>query len=377
MKPPLQQRVLKKLDGFEPAPDFGADDIYAILTQAKDRISRDTFPVPCLLRFLFSSVLGFPEMSRLDKMHWCLVFRYRGHLCFMADEKFGLRFYHADSASIDLSELYRRINSALRLVEQELLAPAAQAALASGDIIVTNHFKGLDSRYCFFRKLAETRQREFRPPKNSHETQMRSHLFRFNPAADASLAHYNYATIDAYFSRLEHFLVLAFAFGDFAPGSDDIRRFIGSDWGDKFRRVFPLSDATSKALYDRLHSLKESFRNPLTHGGFEKGGTSFWFQHPTAGRLPVVLSEISESPQFSFLIGTHATFETATALFDECDSWFRDVAASKAWTYAMSDLDLPFDAAAIQRLRSLTQDALVRWVEETHERVAVYRNVDY
>jgi hypothetical protein len=377
VKPSLQKRILKKLDGFAPAPDFGADDIYAILTQAKDRISRDTFPVPRLLRFLFSSVLGFPEMSRLDKMHWCLVFRYRGHLCFLADGKFGLRFYHAESAQIDLTEVYRRINSALRLVENELLAPAAQAALASGDIIVTNHFKGLDSRYPFFRKLAETRRREFRPRENTHQTQMISHLFRVNPAADAALAHYNYATIDAYFSRLEHFLVLAFAFGDFAPGKDDIRPFIGSDWGDKFRRVFPLSDATSKVLYDRLHSLKESFRNPLTHGGFEKGGTSFSFQHPDAGRLPVVLSGISESPRFSLSIGTHATFETATALFDECDSWFQDVAASKAWTYAMSGLDLQFDAAEIQHLRSLSQDALAEWIEETHERIAVYRNADY
>lgn len=377
MKPSLQARVLKKLGEFEEVRSFGSDDIYTILKQAKDRIDREIFPVPSLLRFLFTSVLRFQEMDRLDKTHWCLVFRYRSHLCFLADEKFGLRFYHADSALIDLQDVYRRINSALRLIEQELLTPAAQAALASGDIIVTNHFKTLESRYRFFRGLAEKRKNEFRPPKKNHQTQMLSHLLRINPSADASLAHYNFAMIDAFFSRLEHFLVLALAFAGFTPRKDNIKQFIGSDWGDKFRRIFPLSAPDSKVLYDRLHSVKESFRNPLTHGGFEKGGTSFSFVHSGAGRLPVVLSEISKSPQFSFLIGTHATFETATTLFDEMDSWLRDIAAPKAWTYAISGLDLQFDVATIKRLNSLSQKALERWIHDTHERISDYQNVDY
>lgn len=78
------------------------------------------------------------------------------------------------------------------------------------------------------------------------------------------------AMIDAYFSRLEHFLVLALPFVGYKRDSDDLSQFIGSLWSDKFRRIFEIKNKEVQQHYDVLVGIKEKYRNTFAHGGFEK-----------------------------------------------------------------------------------------------------------
>jgi len=73
-----------------------------------------------------------------------------------------------------------------------------------------------------------------------------------------------FACVNAFFSLLEHRLVLVLPFIDFDPADGALTAFIGARWGDKFRRVFDVaSDSTAHAIYDRLHRIAEAYRNSV------------------------------------------------------------------------------------------------------------------
>jgi hypothetical protein len=90
-----------------------------------------------------------------------------------------------------------------------------------------------------------------------------------------------------------------------------------------------------------------------------------------------MILDITKSPRFNVLIGTPATFQTALTLFDEFDNWFAETANPKAWRYATSGLDLPFDPSLLQTFDRLTLPDFDEWIERRHEAISVYRNVDY
>jgi hypothetical protein len=108
-----------------------------------------------------------------------------------------------------------------------------------------------------------------------------------------------------------------------------------------------------------------------------RGGASFYFHHEGIGSVPVVILGITKSPRFNVLIGTPATFQIAVTLFDEFDEWFAQTANSKAWLYAASCLNLPFDPTLLQEFDRMPVGGLEQWIEGRHEAQSIYQNVDY
>lgn len=92
--------------------------------------------------------------------------------------------------------------------------------------------------------------------------------------------HDSVAAITAYLSLLEHQLVLALPFKNFDPTKDDVTEVISSRWGEKFDRV--LGKEGKAARYrQRLIAVVERWRNPYSHGGFEKGhGATIYLHTP-------------------------------------------------------------------------------------------------
>lgn len=122
-------------------------------------------------------------------------------------------------------------------------------------------------------------------------------------------------------SLLEHHLVLALAFCDFDPGADNLTDVIGSRWGEKWYRI--LGKKEGEGLYrQRLLDVVERWRNPYSHGGFEKGhGATIWLHTPGVNAaLPVGLTKVRDSPLFSFAPGGESTIAEVFALFDEIDA---------------------------------------------------------
>ena len=86
------------------------------------------------------------------------------------------------------------------------------------------------------------------------------------------------AAISAYVSLLEHDLVLALAFSDFDPSKEDLTVMIGSRWGEKWGRILG-KEGEAGRYWQRLFDVVERWRNPYSHGGFEKGHGATIFLH--------------------------------------------------------------------------------------------------
>jgi hypothetical protein len=151
------------------------------------------------------------------------------------------------------------------------------------------------------------------------------------------------AAISAYLSLLEHDLVLALPFIDFNPQVDDVTDLIGARWGAKWDRV--LGQTGGAVDYRRrLTDVVERWRNPYSHGGFEKGhGATIWLHTPGVGAaVPVGLSRVRESPHFSFVGARESDIAEVFALFDEIDAWVTS-ALPAATEWIASGLDVRFD----------------------------------
>ncbi|WLE95987.1 MAG: hypothetical protein QTN59_15035 [Candidatus Electrothrix communis] len=338
-------------------------------------IDAKQFPVPNLLLYLLCEVCEFPLGDRSDKTHWIVPFTYKGVNYSVSHEKFGLRFYVEKDSDSKPDEVLGKIQKAVESAEKYILSDVAKKQIAKGNVTICNRFNSLNNRYNYFRQCANS---AYSPKNDSKENEDFLGLNnKFSASRDGG---YNaLAMIDAYFSRLEHFLVLAFPFVDYNRDSDDLSKFIGSLWSDKFRRIFELQDKEVQKHYDVLVGIKEKYRNTFAHGGFEKNGQSFYFHLDKFGAIPASMSGLRDSVHFSFFPIDKDGFESVCSLFDSFDTYLSNTALPKVWKFAESGLDLTLDEANLTELLSATEDAEVYdvWIKNQCDLSDIYVNADY
>jgi hypothetical protein len=319
-------------------------------------IDRNSLPVPELIQYMLVKVLGFPDFGPDEKIRWLIPFSYKGIQCTLAYQKFGVRLYIAKNgvAAQDslqyMGEIVGKLNRAARIIEEQVLNPYAMTQISKGNITVANQYGRLDDMYRYFRQQAS---RSF---SNKPEPAQKGDEFFGTLVALSSMlgtqtdGFYNaLAMLDAYFSRLEHLLVVVLPFINFSATTNNLVDIISSQWADKYKRVFDInSDRSAKQYYDKLYDIKERFRNTFAHGGFEKKGASLYFHLPEIGTLPAQLTNIKNSPHFNFLPIDDADFNNVCSLFDQFDEWLKSGKARFGVLYAESGLDVPFDAESIR-----------------------------
>ena len=148
--------------------------------------------------------------------------------------------------------------------------------------------------YAYFREQAS---RNFAPPKPNPDGKIES-IGTALATVWRKRNHGNYnasAMIDAYFSRLEHLLIIILPFMNYDGTKHNLVNLMGAVWSDKFKAVFDLSkDATARRVYESLIDLRERHRNPISHGNFKKDGKSLFFHFPR-GAISCQLSESERS----------------------------------------------------------------------------------
>lgn len=304
-------------------------------------------PVPVLLRYALT-LIGLKHSGPGEKVAWWVTFTYKGHDCELAHQKFGLRLWMAcdteEEAKVLLGEMKRKLISAVRVVEKVLAANAPQI-LNKGNVTVANQHYRLRRAYNYFR------ERALNPDLVEDKTEYSTHewgsssLFTHGAGVMAmNASHDMIAAITAYLSCLEHELVLALPFLDYDPQKDDLLEIIGSRWGEKWKRVVGHTDPKAVRLRERLTDVVERWRNPYSHGGFEKGHTATIYLHmPGIGALPVGMTDVRHSPMFMFHSVGESTINDVFALFDEIDAWMVETMPHvRAWIE--SGLDVRFDA---------------------------------
>ncbi|MFF1732011.1 hypothetical protein [Streptomyces sp. NPDC058247] len=316
----------------------------------------DRIPVPGIVHIILK-LLNLQDLGIAEKLAWEYAFKFDGVNCSLAHQKFGLRLY-VDSSQMPSVEdaenlresLTKFLESAQRSLERRQLRQFADEQIRQGRMTIRNQYRQLRDVYEYFQEGASL--------AFAGQGRMLSELpnggRRFG--VDTTEGFYNtVAMVSAYFSMLEHTLVLLLPFRGFDPSEAALKDFIGSRWGNKFRQVFAVdTDSSAKKHFDALYRIAEEYRNTYGHGGFDRHGSSFLFHMQHVGALPAVLSDIREKPYFSFMPLDLDDFSQVKDALDAVDEWITTDVAPLAMRWVQSGMDVYYD----EGFRAVAESAL-------------------
>jgi hypothetical protein len=338
-------------------------------------LTNEEFPVPGLLFIAFQEILGLTRIGPYEKLAWAFDLTFGGKRISISLEKFGLRLYAPATLNCDI--ITRALRKCCKMAER-YLEPAIADQLNNAKVTLDNQYHRFECAYSFFRKAA--RQAYDTPPPEPVITETKygrctSHQ-PFLP-----MQHGGYlasAMLDAYFSKLEHILVLMAPFTGMDLTNGELQKLVGSTWGEKFRCLFHFAtDGSAKTTYDELNRVKESFRNPASHGGFLKRGASFHFHSP-AGALPVTLTKSDRDFEFRITPVPATTYEEICDVFDRSDEFLASSHLADAFAYVTSGLPVAVDDASRLECRIAMDSGCFRsfllYKSAEHDR---HMNMDY
>ena len=360
------ENIRQRLRDFN-VPDSGVSNLVTENGLEKISVDKDIFPVPNLILFVLNGLCSFPCGNRGAKMHWIIPLSYRGVTCAVALEKFGVRFYipKGNRQIVNVDEIFGKIKKAIETAEKYMLAEIARDEINSANVTIVNLFHKIGNRYYHFREEAKSAYSPIGQENNDENIEGLAKIMN-RYCQMRNIGSYNaLAMIDAYYSRLEHFLVLALPFSSFDRTKDDLTKFVQQTWSDKMKRIFDIQSPPMRDYYPKLISIKEKYRNTLAHGGFEKKGASFYFHLPGYGAIPASLSGYKNSVHFNLFFIETEDFNEICSLFDEIDEWLAEDGLPLAWMFADSGLNLRFDGEYISKmLAAADQHRFEEWLWE-------------
>lgn len=309
------------LRGFGP-PEV-EPDLKALHFQ--QRLGTDDAPVPGLLQ-LAMQLVDAKMLGPAEKVLWVAEFDYDRESYSLAHAKFGVKLaIHTVSSEEDarrlLTGVIGKLRAASRIVESMVLE-SADETIGRGDVTVLNQHRQLRQAYDYFRERATNPEHveDLNEEGESEFGRWWSNIVGANVMA-MNARHDFVAAITAYFSSLEHDLVLYLAFADFDTQRDDLAASIRSRWGEKWKRLHG-SNMLGNRHYSDLVQVAERWRNPYAHGGFEKGHGATLFLHTEGiGALPVGMTSWTDSPRYSLYTTATDEIDDVFAFFDDLDGW--------------------------------------------------------
>jgi len=355
------------LDGFQRREDPG--DLW-VEGSTGIPVDRDEIPVPGIVLLLLTEVMGMVNHGIHEKTAWYVPVGFHGHRVTIALEKFGMRIYVVPAKDSDERpeeigrEVIWRLQKAARIIERNVLSEYADSQIEEGRLTIGNQAGRLRAMYDHFCEATETAfEAASKPPEIGEQGDGVSGLF----AGIGERIHQEQvgawnaiAAVNAYFSLLEHELVLLTAFTDFDPTNGALETFIGDRWSDKFKQLFDLQDSDNKRIYDRLHDIAETYRNPYSHGGFDKQRAALWFHVEGIGAVPARLSDIRTSPHFEIFPVRPEGFAEIQTTLTEIREWLRDGEYWAAFEWIDAGLDVAYDPEMRDDYRKLMADEKFR-----------------
>lgn len=321
------------------------------------RIESPNLPPNDIVFLTLVNFVGCSFAGRFEKIAWSVAFSFKSVPFAFSLQKFGLRLFRHKTAIVTpalVEEMLRVLTKAMGIVGN-LFEPIALAQVKTGNVTLVNSFVELDNMYFYFHEEAKKNFNLLsRKSKKVIEDMGKFFSLKFHRMSAGS---YNaYAMIDAFFSRLEHLLILLFPFMNYDRIKYDLVILMNSIWSEKFKTIFDLkTDKVAKDLYDRMISLRARYRNPVSHGNFQKDGKSFFSHFPT-GAISCHLSCINEDRSQSILKLDKTAFDKICKLFDEVDEYIATGPSKYGFQYARSGLNVSYDEKTLSKYKSASID---------------------
>ncbi len=185
--------------------------------------------------------------------------------------------------------------------------------------------------------------------------------------------------VDAYFSGLEHYLILLRAFCGRPLSKGELLEFIALPWSEKFKAMVDVTEPATQLCYARLKTLKERIRNPLAHGGIENDGSSFYIHMPELGALPATFTKIRESARFNLMPIEPEDYITACQLFDEIDHILSSGELARPYRFMKDGIDPAFDPDTIRQYKEaiVSDDEADAYIEYWSREWERHANMEY
>lgn len=322
------------------------------------RPDRALFPVPELVLFALREGMGWRWYGHGEKVLWTVRGTIDGQRVAFERQKFGFTIFLPK----DRADLKARVEGQLRAALGEVetyLSEFAEAQVEAGEVVIANHFSEFEDRYRFHRQLADAAHRFKLEPHDdivgaqgdaaTHSGFIsRDITQRMNRMATVQREAFFHCTamIDAYFSCLEHRLVLLRAFTGRPFGPGEVLKLLKMRWGDKLKDVLGLPYSTEAAvIIRRMRRIKERIRNPFSHGGVENDKGSIHFHLPRIGMIPANFTRFGDSIRFSVIpVGADDHAEVCET-FDALDALLSTGAFASPHEFVRWGIDPNFDAA--------------------------------
>ncbi len=316
----------------------------------------------------------------MEKTAWAIRLQFKGKPIRLEHGKFGMRMATVKPPGKRiLNEFVRLLYKALPLTDKAL-QPHVEEQVRAGNVTVRNRHHLFRHRYEFLREEANG---AFAQPSPDLGDLIRGALTERRAAisADPFKAEregffLGGAAIDAYFSWLEHILLLILPFAKRDLVDPDLVEFIRANWRDKLKAIWNVSTSRErKKLYDSLLEIKERLRNPITHGGFDSSQSSLGVHMPYVGAIPANLSRFTEG-MFPL---QEASFADACQLFDRVDNELWEGDTSYGMTFADSGLDVAFDEGSRKEYLSAmtSHEDFCAWLDALSRHVDNLVNMDW
>lgn len=184
---------------------------------------------------------------------------------------------------------------------------------------------------------------------------------------------------DAYFSLLEHILVLLLPFMKEAVCFTTLSEFIGFDWGQKYKILLDIKNREVKKHFDTLKEIKEIYRNPLAHGNFRKEGHSLYVHLPHLGAIPMKLTQSNSVKHFSFYNLQEVELDFICQCFDLFDSFLEKRDAKYGMIYIKNGLSVLYDEETIKSYKKAmtSESSFIEFVNEMEQKFENHKNMDW
>ncbi|MEU5454396.1 hypothetical protein AB0H48_06305 [Streptomyces globisporus] len=377
-----------------PLRDFSnnRDDLQGFARSGKPciRIPVDRAKIPVALSISLSLrlLLNCHDLGRTEKLTWEYPFTYQEVECSISHEKFGIRLYVERTEAgkrVEPDKIVSKISAATRMMEKKLLSMMGKQALLKGDVTIPNLYYKLRGMYEYFRTVAQgayagngelARQAE----GNDVGTWIVGPLNR-NLASRQEGLYATVAMVTSYFSLLEHTLVLSIPSTDFDPSAEEISSFIGLPLFDKYDRTFRKGqNKDAQRIREKLKIVAETWRNPYSHGGFDKLRKAIGFHVEGVGVLPMGLSSIASTQDFHLFPEKDQGFDELCRTFDEIDDFLTNGPLWASMQWVTAGLDVPLDKESLVEFRRAAEKGATEMssnIDHTSHLVDQAMNMDW
>jgi hypothetical protein len=387
-------RVKKSLKGFtDDYPRWShAEEDSNILTFKPDR---NLFPVPDLVLFMMRNMMQWKSGGVGEKTRWTVYGSVDGTPVLFEMRKFGFTIGIERTSKVTGKRVIGQLQSALKHVEK-FLEPIAKYQVSKGEMLIVNHYAEFEDRYQFFRSLADEAYSESEKPPKKKKKKKKKKVKGKKPFAlmtdmVAFMNHsskmtrkgfyYSAAMVDAYFSALEHRLLLLRAFTGVPLREGEMLNVLKAKWDEKLKIVVPNTNTPEMAnILGKMREIKERIRNPFAHGGVENDGGSMFFHMPHIGAIPANLSQFGKSVRFTVVPIEIQGHQDVCKIFDELDAVLQAGALERPHTLLTHSVDPSFDQKSMAKYAdaiSGTEENLERFIERWSYEWERHTNMDH